>query len=464
MADGTKITELVPIDTVSAGDLLAIVDDPTGSPDSKSVTAQQLAEFVESGLGTAAFEDVGAFMAAGSVTQYTDMDAKAAVLPTGGTTGQVLAKVNGTNYNVIWVDANSHTHAISDITGLQTELDGKASASHSHTISDVTGLQTALDGKAATTHSHTISNVTGLQTALDGKAAVSHTHVWADITDKPSTFTPSAHVHDADDITTGVFDVARLGTGTASSSTFLRGDGTWQVPPSGGGGGGDADTLEGEPGSFYLDWANFTSVPSTFTPSAHTHDIEDITGLQTELDGKASTTHTHAISDVTGLQTALDGKAASSHTHTIADVTGLQTALDGKAASSHSHAASDITSGVLDPARLGTGTASSSTFLRGDGAWEIPPSGGGEASDTPTGNFSFTANDDPVYVNGTHIGTLPGSPSAGDRCLFISGPDLVSLTFARNGNPIEEEDEDMTMTTPRRKGGVLFDGTSWRVF
>ncbi len=47
----------------------------------------------------------------------------------------------------------------------------------------------------------------------------------------------------------------------------------------------------------------------------------------------------------------------------------IQTQLDGKAASSHTHAAADITSGVINTARLGTGTPSSSTFLRGDGSW-----------------------------------------------------------------------------------------------
>lgn len=44
-----------------------------------------------------------------------------------------------------------------------------AAASHSHVISDVTGLQTALDGKAASSHTHAISDVTNLQTSLDGK-------------------------------------------------------------------------------------------------------------------------------------------------------------------------------------------------------------------------------------------------------------------------------------------------------
>src|SRR3972149_1023063 len=58
-----------------------------------------------------------------------------------------------------------HAHAISDVTGLQAELD-----SHTHAISDVTGLQTALDADIA------ISKVTNLQTTLDGKSNVGHTH------------------------------------------------------------------------------------------------------------------------------------------------------------------------------------------------------------------------------------------------------------------------------------------------
>jgi hypothetical protein len=59
---------------------------------------------------------------------------------------------------------------------------GAAATVHTHTISQVTDLQTSLDGKAAVSHTHTISQVTGLQSALDGKqvagsyAAASHTH------------------------------------------------------------------------------------------------------------------------------------------------------------------------------------------------------------------------------------------------------------------------------------------------
>ena len=50
-----------------------------------------------------------------------------------------------------------------------------------------------------------------------------------------------------------------------------------------------------------------------------------------EVAKKANLEHTHEIDDVTGLQGALDGKANATHTHTTAQVDGLDTALAGKA-------------------------------------------------------------------------------------------------------------------------------------
>lgn len=60
---------------------------------------------------------------------------------------------------------------------------------------------------------------------------------------------------------------------------------------------------------------------------------------------------------------------------TIASIPGLQSALNGKAATSHTHAASAIASGTVDTARLGSGTANSTTYLRGDQTWATVSTG-----------------------------------------------------------------------------------------
>lgn len=124
-----------------------------------------------------------------------------------------------------------HTHAIADVTGLQTELNGKASTSHTHAISDVTGLQTALDGKASSSHTHIISDVTGLQTALDGKAASSHTHTASQVTDfntaalaaapAETTTTIGALVNGATSKTTPV-DADQIGLMDSAASNVLK--------------------------------------------------------------------------------------------------------------------------------------------------------------------------------------------------------------------------------------------------
>ncbi len=137
---------------------------------------------------------------------------------------------------------------------------------------------------------------------------------------------------------------------------------------TGAGNGLDADKLDGNDGAYYLDWNNLQNVPGTFKPSAHQHAASDITsgifpvprggtGLATVPAGyflagatngtdpmvprspdqvridiqAAASSHSHIINNITGLQDALDGKAAKVHTHVIADVTNLQSTLDAKA-------------------------------------------------------------------------------------------------------------------------------------
>lgn len=100
---------------------------------------------------------------------------------------------------------SAHVHVIADVTGLQSALDGKQPAGNYATSaqgalaetalqpgdavpwSDVTGKPTSFPPSA---HGHAIADVSGLQSALDGKAATSHTH--ADATASAAGFMSSA--------------------------------------------------------------------------------------------------------------------------------------------------------------------------------------------------------------------------------------------------------------------------------
>ena len=76
-----------------------------------------------------------------------------------------------------------HSHAISDVSNLQTSLDGKvnvgdtvsladwasnATSAANYTFGD--GIDLALQGKSDLGHTHAVSDVSGLQGAIDAKA------------------------------------------------------------------------------------------------------------------------------------------------------------------------------------------------------------------------------------------------------------------------------------------------------
>lgn len=113
---------------------------------------------------------------------------------------------------------------------MDTAIALKADVSHSHIVSDVTGLQTALDDKASTSHSQAISTVTDLQAALDAKYDASNpsgyidasalpslagyaTESWVDMNFYPATSNPSGFLADA----------------PSDGNQYARKDGAWDV-------------------------------------------------------------------------------------------------------------------------------------------------------------------------------------------------------------------------------------------
>lgn len=77
-----------------------------------------------------------------------------------------------------------------------------------------------------------------------------------------------------------------------------------------------------------LAYSELTGVPTSFTPSSHTHPISQVTNLQAALDAKASNTdlsnlEAEVTKDLQAVNNALTGKANKSHTHTVSQITDM---------------------------------------------------------------------------------------------------------------------------------------------
>lgn len=110
---------------------------------------------------------------------------------------------------------------------IQTQLNGKAASSHTHTASQVSGLATVATSGSYDdlTNKPAIPSLSGYATQSwvqsQGYLTSVPAQSWSSITGKPSTFTPSAHTHSASDITSGTLAIARIPTGTTSSTVAL---------------------------------------------------------------------------------------------------------------------------------------------------------------------------------------------------------------------------------------------------
>lgn len=253
---------------------------------------------------------------------------------------------------------------------IQTQIDGKAATSHGHAISDVTGLQTALDGKSGTSHTHTLSQVTDAGTAAaknvpsTGVDATSTQVVMGDDSRLTDDRTPISHSHAATDI----------GSGNVSNVEFGYLDGVTSAIQT---------QLNGKEAS--------GAVATHATVTSGVHGITAFTAtLLDDVDapafratlglGSISTQSASSVAITGGTVTGItdlavaDGGTGASSASVARTNLGLVIGTDvlapnGSGASLTSLNASNIASGQVPAARLGSGTASSSTYLRGDLSW-----------------------------------------------------------------------------------------------
>ena len=200
-----------------------------------------------------------------------------------------------------------------------------------------------------------------------------------------SLFTPS-WINWFSDVSDALNQVASSSLFTATTSgivpasgggttNFLRADGTWAAPPGGGGGVSDGDkgdiTVSGGGTVWTIDAATITV--AKLAP--------DVTAV---LSGKSNVGHTH----------------------------------DG----------SEIITGTVATARLGSGAANATTFLRGDQTWAVPATGSG-AQGSATINFGA--------VPGTNLVSIAVTGQAG----IVAGSQVQAFLMGNDSTATHNADE-----------------------
>ena len=199
----------------------------------------------------------------------------------------------------------SHTHAISDITNLQSTLDGKAASSHTHPVSQITGL-TASRALVSDSNGHpAVSAVTStelgyldgvtsnVQTQLNGKAASSHTHTVANISNLGSNWATALTAAKPNWIT------------SVNIATISDLNANWDA------------LLKSNPSGYVTRWPNISEVGSKQNL------VVKLNGGTTE--GTNQFTYNATAAKSINITPSSIGAAASSHTHTASQVSGLAT-------------------------------------------------------------------------------------------------------------------------------------------
>ena len=178
-------------------------------------------------------------------------------------------------------------------------------------------------------------------------------------------------------------------TGTPSSITYLRGDGSWSTVSGGGGGSGTYGTLSATPNSVIT----------------ITNGLSAVNGAGTGI------TISQVSSTTNGFLTSSDWVTFNSK---LDQSTSGQFALSG-----HNHSLSALNGQLPISMISATGSLTSATYLRGDGTWAFVGSSVGAVNTKQTGTFNTIAG-----VSGTANITISPAMNVPYLVNFVDSTDI----------------------------------------